>query len=135
MKIRSALLTTATAGAFALTACAGSDEKSSAAQAKTTPQQAIGEIGEVRTALDKGLDQLRAGDRAAADETVSEGYLQHFEKVEGPLGERDRDLNEKLEETLRDGLRAKIKSAPVTEVEKLVGTIKGDLDAAEAKLR
>jgi hypothetical protein len=135
MTIRSAVLTTAMAGACALTACGDDDKKPAADEAKTTPQQAIVEIGAVRQSLDTALGQLHTGDKAAAEETVSEAYVQHFEKVEGPLDQRDHELNEDLEETLSGELRDKIKSAPVPDVEKLVEEIKGDLDTAEAKLR
>ncbi|MGH9363622.1 MAG: hypothetical protein ACRD2T_17060, partial [Thermoanaerobaculia bacterium] len=55
------------------------------AEAKSTPAQAIDEIGETSTGLDQALAQLRDGDAKAAKETVAETYLQHFEEVEAPL--------------------------------------------------
>jgi len=136
MLIRSALSIAAIGGVVALSAC-GDDEKSSEteAEAKASPQQAITEIGAVRTALGQAVDQVKAGDKAAADSTVSEAYLQHFEKVEGPLEERDHELNEKLEDSIREELRDTIKTGSATEVEALVEEIEGDLTTAEAKLK
>jgi len=137
MFIRSALSAAAISSVVALSACGGDDEKSSEpeAEAKASPQQAITEIAAVRTALGEAVDQLKAGDKAAADETVSEAYLQHFEKVEGPLEERDHELNEELEESISHELRDKIKTGSETEVEALVVEIEGDLTTAEAKLK
>ena len=136
MLIRSALSIAAIGGVVALSAC-GDDEKSSEteAEAKASPQQAITEIAAVRTALGQAVDQVKAGDKAAADSTVSEAYLQHFEKVEGPLEERDHELNEKLEDSIREELRDTIKTGSATEVETLVEEIEGDLTTAEAKLK
>jgi hypothetical protein len=136
MFVRSALSVAAIGSVVALSAC-GDDEKSSEseAEAKASPQQAITEIAAVRTALGQAVDQVKAGDKAAADSTVSEAYLQHFEKVEGPLEERDHELNEKLEDSIREELRDTIKSGSATEVETLVEEIEGDLTTAEAKLK
>jgi hypothetical protein len=136
MFVRSALSVAAIGSVVALSAC-GDDEKSSEseAEAKASPQQAITEIAAVRTALGQAVDQVKAGDKAAADSTVSEAYLQHFEKVEGPLEERDHELNEKLEDSIREELRDTIKTGSATEVEALVEEIEGDLTTAEAKLK
>jgi hypothetical protein len=136
MFVRSALSVAAIGSVVALSAC-GDDEKSSEseAEAKASPQQAITEIAAVRTALGQAVDQVKAGDKAAADSTVSEAYLQHFEKVEGPLEERDHELNEKLEDSIREELRDTIKTGSATEVETLVEEIEGDLTTAEAKLK
>jgi hypothetical protein len=136
MFVRSALSVAAIGSVVALSAC-GDDEKSSEseAEAKASPQQAITEIAAVRTALGQAVDQVKAGDKAAADSTVSEAYLQHFEKVEGPLEERDHELNEKLEDSIREELRDTIKTGSESDVEALVEEIEGDLTTAEAKLK
>jgi len=137
MKLRSFVPVLASCGALALVAC-GDDEESSkeAGEEKSTPAVAVREIGETETALDQALDQLRAGDRKQAEETVAEAYLQHFEKVEGPLEKADPELNEELEEAISGELREKIRSgAPVPEVTKLVGEVKRDLVTAEGKLK
>jgi len=136
MFIRSALTTAAVGGVVALSACGSdNDKKSEEAEANTSPQQAITEIAAVRTALGTAVEQVKSGDKAAADNTVSEAYLQHFEKVEGPLEERDHELNEELEEAISQELRDKIKTASASEVEAFVEEIEGDLTTAEGKLK
>ena len=135
MKLRTALTSFALVSAFAVAACGGESEAEKEAE-NTTPAQARAEIGEVRKALDTAVASLREGDAKAADNAVSEGYLQHFEKVEGPLGKVDGELNEKLEDSIREELREKIQDGgSVTEVTQLVSTIKADLATAEQKLR
>jgi type IV pilus biogenesis protein CpaD/CtpE len=135
MKIRSVLLAAVLAGSFALAACGSDDKSSEAAEEQATPQQAIDEIGEVEGALDTALTQVKAGDTAAAKETVSEAYVDHFEKVEGPLGKVDEQLNEELEEAISTELREKIESgASAAEIEKLIGEIKANLATAKGKL-
>jgi hypothetical protein len=135
MFIRSALSVAAIGGVVALSACGDDKDSSDEAEANTSPQQAITEIAAVRTALGQAVEQVDAGDKAAADNTVSEAYLQHFEKVEGPLEERDHELNEELEESISQELRDKIKSGSATDVQALVEEIEDDLTTAEAKLK
>jgi flagellar motility protein MotE (MotC chaperone) len=135
MSIRTAIAAFTACAALGLVACGGEDEESSQSE-ESTPAQAVAEIGEVRAALDRAIDQVRAGDRQAADETLSEGYLQHFEKVEGPLEKVDEELNEGLEDLLRDDLRARVKAgAAVAEIQSMVSQAKADLATAETKLR
>ena len=131
--MRSAVLTAGLTASLALAAC-GSDDKSTATTASAG--EARTEAAATRVSLQKALTQLKAGDRKAADDTVSEGYLQHFEDVEGPLDKVDHELNEKLEDGIKGDLREKIKSgAPVAEVEQLVASLDADLKTAESKLR
>src|SRR3954454_7059510 len=133
MKIRHVLLPVATAMSVSLVACGGEDKSS--ANEQSTPAQAVMEIGTVETALETALRQVEAGDRPAAEETVAQAYVDHFEKVEGPLGKADGELNEKLEEAISDELRQKIESgAPAAEVQTLVAKIKADLATAKRKL-
>ena len=122
------------AGAFA--AGCGSDDSSSDAESKATPQQALREIGEVRKGLEQAVSTYKSGDKAAADEQVGDTYLQHFELVEGPLDEADHELNESLEDGIREELREKIKAgAPATEIDQLHREIVTNLDKAETALR
>lgn len=133
--IRFALLAFTITAAFALAACGDDDKSSEAGKEQATPQEAITEIGAVETALDKAVTQVKAGDSATAEETVAEAYLQHFEKVEGPLGKVDDELNERLEENISGTLREKIKGgASAAEVQTLVERIKADLATAKGKL-
>ena len=131
--MRSAVLTAGLTASLALAAC-GSDEQSAPPAASAS--EARSEAAATRVSLRKALAQVKAGDRKAADNTVSEGYLQHFEDVEGPLDKVDHELNEKLEGGIKDDLREKIRSgAPASEVEQLVASLDADLATAERKLR
>jgi hypothetical protein len=131
--MRSAALTAGVTASLALAAC-GSDDKRAAPVASAS--EARTEAAATRVALRKALAEVKAGHRKAADNTVSEGYLQHFEDVEGPLDKVDHELNEKLEDSIKGDLREKISSgAPVAEVERLIASLDADLKTAEAKLR
>src|SRR3954454_7725655 len=148
MSLRTVAVALTFASSLALAAC-GSDEKTAAqstqstesaesaeAEENATPAEAREEIGEVRAALDTAVASLKEGDAKAAEDAVSEGYLQHFEKVEGPLEEADAELNEKLEDGIREELRAKIRDGgSVAEVTRMVSDLKADLATAEQKLR
>jgi hypothetical protein len=136
VKLRSAFVSLAVVSALALSACGGESESEQAAEQSATPAEARAEIGEVRKALDTAVAQLGEGDAKAADNTVSEGYLEHFEKVEGPLEKVDGELNAKLEDSIREELREKIQDGgSVAEVTRMVSAIKIDLATAEQKLR
>jgi hypothetical protein len=124
--------------ALALLAGCGDDGDSAAADEEraVTPREAIAEIGQVRDGLDAGLAAYRQGDAAEADELVGDAYLEHFELVEGPLGERDEELNEELEELIRDEIRSEIGAgAPAPDVAALVGEANRELGEAEEALR
>jgi hypothetical protein len=120
-------------GALALAGagCGSSDDEESA-----TPTEAVAEIDEVKSMLDQGLAQYRSGDVAAADTTVGDAYLEHFEKVEHPLEERDDELMEDLEHRISTEIRDRMKAdAPADEVAQLIDDTKADLDTAKAKLQ
>src|SRR4051812_25497093 len=109
MSLRPAVAALALVSSLALAACGSAGDKK-AEEEQGTPAEARAEIGEVRAALDTAVASLKEGDVKAAEDAVSEGYLQHFEKVEGPLGSVDEELNEKLEETIREQLRDTIRN-------------------------
>jgi high-affinity iron transporter len=105
------------------------------AEADVTPDEAITEIGAVRSGLDQGLAAYRKGDADAADQAVGDAYLEHFELVEGPLEEADPELNEELEVLIRETLTNAIaEGEPVKDVEKLVDDANAGLDEAEKAL-
>jgi hypothetical protein len=137
---RAVALTAAMAGTLAVGAC-GSDEKNDnqareAVEQESSPQVAITEIGETQAGLKKGLAAYDPATPARADEIVAETYLQHFEKVEGPLGKVDPELNEELEEAISGEIRGDIKKkVPRTELERLVKSTQADLETAKEKLR
>lgn len=111
------------------------DKASEEAKHGTTPQQAIVEIGKVRSGLAQALATYKAGDASTADEQVGDTYLKHFELVEGPLEEADHELNEELEDTIREELREQIRAdAGAAKVAQLVKEIDTKLDEAEQAL-
>lgn len=133
LKSRHTVAAVSLSAALGLGACGG-DDKAGGKPASASDARA--QAAATRKALQTALTQVKAGDRKAADNTVSEGYLQHFEDVEGPLGKADKELNEKLEDSIKVDLRHKIRSnAPAAEVEKLIQSLDADLARAEQKLR
>jgi hypothetical protein len=130
------LATTGTA--LALGAC-GQDR--SAATRAPEPENAsaataLKELGETRDGLVVAQRAYAAGDRAMAKEGVAEAYVSHFEEVEGPLGRRDGDLKERLEEAIREDLRKLIdRRAAGPVVTRALRGIYADLDRAEALLK
>jgi hypothetical protein len=108
--------------------CGGSD---GAEEESATPTEAVAEIREIKTLLEAAVDQVQAGDRTTAEETVGNAYLEHFEPVEKPLGERDHDLMEELEEAISTDLRNDIKGGEsAAEISTKVAEIEADLDRA-----
>ncbi|MFL5973117.1 MAG: hypothetical protein ACJ750_12095 [Gaiellaceae bacterium] len=132
--------------ALTVTAC-GSDEDDSSPAAATateegeeegeiTAEEAAAEIDEIKRMLDEGLAQYQDGDQEAADTTVGDAYLEHFEKVEHSLEERDQELMEDLEHRISTEIRDEMKEgASADEVAALVEETKADLDTAKAKLQ
>ena len=114
--------------ALAVAGCGGSDESDAES---ATPAEAVAEIAVIKTMLATAVDEVRAGDADAAEETVGDAYLEHFEKVEGPLGERDHEFMEELEEAISTDLRNEIKNGTSsTEIQAEVDRINEDLDRA-----
>ena len=108
--------------------CGGSDESE---EESATPAEAVEEIGEIKTLLATAVDQVRSGAAEAAEETVGDAYLEHFESVEDPLGDRDHDLMEELEEAISTDLRNDIKDGQSADaIEAKVDEIGADLDKA-----
>jgi hypothetical protein len=118
-----------------LAACGDDDSDESSETASVTPGQAITEIGEVRAGLDEALATYEDGDAEQAQRLAEDAYLEHFELVEGPLEEADPELNEELEETIREEFVGEIESgAPQADVEALRTEIDRGLDEAEEAL-
>jgi hypothetical protein len=117
--------------ALAGTACGSSDDDE-----ETSPAAAVAEIDEIKAMLDTGLAQYRSGDQEAADTTVGDAYLEHFEHVEDPLGERDHELMEDLEHRISTEIRDEMKDGtPPDQVATLIAETKADLDTAKARLQ
>jgi hypothetical protein len=116
----------------ALAACGGGDSGSGDA---VSSQEATAEIDEIKTMLDDGLTKYRSGDADAAEQIVGDAYLEHFEKVEHPLEERDPELMEKLEKRISTEIRDEMKSGTEADtIASLIDETKMDLDTAKAKL-
>jgi hypothetical protein len=82
------------------------------------------------------LASYKSGNPAAAEEQVSEAYLSHFEHVEGPLEKVDAELVEELEDGIREGLRASVKSGKGSaKVERSFRDVFAQMTKAEAALR
>jgi hypothetical protein len=117
---------------LALAACGGGDSGSADA---VSSQEATAEIDEIKTMLDDGLTKYRSGDAEAAEQIVGDAYLEHFEKVEHPLEERDPELMEKLEKRISTEIRDEMKSGTEADtIASLIDETKMDLDTAKAKL-
>lgn len=135
MKVRYGVATALAAGTLAA-GCGSDAGGTEAKQGSATPEQAIREIAAVRKGLDQAVATYRSGDKATADQQVGDTYLQHFEHVEGPLGKADAELNEQLEDGIREELRGLIKDgAPKARVSAKHAEIAAGLDKAEAALR
>lgn len=133
-RFRSALAVTFAAAGLALGAC-GDDEESGSEEPTATPAEAITEIGEVRSGLDEALAAYEDGDAETAEQLAGDAYLEHFEIVEGPLEEVDAELNEELEELIREELRtAIVEGESVKDVEALVEEANAGLAEAETAL-
>jgi hypothetical protein len=136
MKLRSAALTVALSSGFALAACGSQDKSAQGTAEQDTPAVALAEIPQVKAGLDRAVTQLRGGDAKAAGETVSNTYVDHFEKVETPLEKVDHALKEELEEGISTDLRKEITDGvPAAQVSTHVDQLKADLDTAAEKLK
>jgi hypothetical protein len=133
MFIRSALSAIAVGSVVALTAC-GNDKNESASEPKVSNEQAITEVEATRNGLSEALDKSKAGRDQEADNLASEAYLQHFEKVEGPLEEANHELNEQLEESISQEYRAKLKAGDTAGAEDLLAEINRNLTLAAGEL-
>jgi hypothetical protein len=114
----------------------GDSSTSEHEEATATPQKAIAEIALVRAGIAAGLAAYEEGDAKKADELIGDAYLEHFEVVEGPLGESDEELNEELEFLISTEIRQEIKQgAKPAEVAALVEEANRQLDQAEKALK
>jgi ABC-type phosphate transport system substrate-binding protein len=133
---RAAAISLTVAGVLALAACGGDgNESDQAAGRRSTPARAIEELGATGSALDRAVAAVEAGDRARANEILSEAYVEHFEHVEVPLEKVDAGLKEELEKTISGTLRDQVRSgASAAEFARSVTGVKRDLATAERKL-
>ena len=127
------LLLAALTGLLVVAGCGGEDEE---AEESATPSEAVQEIDQIKQLLDEALAQYRVGDAETAEETTGDAYLEHFEKVEGPLGEEDHEFMEELEHRISTEIRDEMKNgASVADVQALIDETKTDLDQAQRLLQ
>ncbi len=95
---------------------------------------ASGSLARTRVALDRMLEQYRAGDHDAARRLALSAYLDGFEPVEPVLSARDPALKLRIEAAMLD-LRSLIsRGASVAVVEAQTEHVRGLLDTADAAL-
>ncbi|MGZ4681744.1 MAG: FTR1 family iron permease [Acidimicrobiales bacterium] len=110
----------------------------SAQQSAVSKQEAITQLGNVRTSIDETLRLLKASDsqesRDAAFEQARSGYLDHFELVEIPLRVVDPALTVKAEAQFAE-IRELIRDdGSVDEVRTQIIALRGIIDDAERRL-
>ena len=90
----------------------------------------------IETLLATARSHYQGGMTDAANEAVISAYLDHFEQLERPLAAKNKALELKIEETLKNGLRALIrqKVTPVQFCAALDATMK-DLATAKGLLQ
>ena len=96
----------------------------------------LADFASIETLLSTARGHYRSGMADAANEAIISAYLDHFENLERPLAVKNKALELKLEETLKNGLRALIrqKVTPVQFSAALDATLK-DLKAAKGLLQ
>ena len=116
----------------------GSDSESSdeaTTEESSSTAEALEQVEAIPGLLDEAVTTYRSGDHDAAADAVGDIYLEHYEDVEGPLGERNHDLMEEIEEQISTELRQAMETGePESEIDALVAKIKTNLEQAEKEL-
>jgi hypothetical protein len=113
----------------------GDETETEGEEEESTPEEALDEIEAIGPLLDDAVTQYESGDHDGAADAVGDIYLDHFEKVEGPLGNVNHDLMEDLEKAISTDLRQAMENdEPDEKIESMVADIKSDLDKAEQEL-
>lgn len=134
MVLRALLLFALVCGLVTVAGCGGSSD-SETTEETATAAEALVAIRAIPALLDAAVAQYAAGQHEAAAEAVGDIYLEHYEEVEGPLGEVNHDLMEEIEEQISTELRgAMTDGAPQEEIDALVAEIKTGLQQAEEEL-
>ena len=96
----------------------------------------LADFASIETLLATARSHYQGGMTDAANEAVISAYLDHFEQLERPLAAKNKALELKIEETLKNGLRALIrqKVTPVQFGAALDATMK-DLATAKGLLQ
>ena len=133
MVLRVLLLFALVCGLVTVAGCGGSSD--SETEEGATAAEALVAIRAIPALLDAAVVKYAAGQHEAAAEAVGDIYLEHYEMVEGPLGDVNHDLMEEIEEQISTELRgAMTDGAPQEEIDALVAEIKTGLEQAEEEL-
>jgi hypothetical protein len=140
-RVRRLLVLGVVLGAFAVGVAGCGDSDSGSTATETTEEhassaaEALEQVRAIPALLDDAVATYTSGDQEAAADAVGDIYLEHYEDVEGPLGDRNHDLMEELEEQISTELRQDMEAGkPQGEIEALVADIKSNLERAEQEL-
>ncbi|MCE4613417.1 MAG: hypothetical protein F7C07_06265 [Desulfurococcales archaeon] len=93
------------------------------------PLQAL--LEETKRLVSQAVAEYRKGEYEEAESLVIEAYLEAYELAEPMLAEKDPQLNDEIENLLREELRSRIaQRAPISEVESLADELLKKLDQA-----
>jgi hypothetical protein len=145
--LRRIVLLFALVGALAIgvTGCGDSDsapggettteEQTATEEETSSAARALAQVKAIPALLDAAVATYKAGDHDAAADAVGDVYLEHYEDVEGPLGKRNHDLMEEIEEQISTDLRRAMRQGkPEGRIDTLVSDIKSNLEQAEQEL-
>lgn len=122
--------------ALSLAACGSDDSNSEPTEPTSSPAQAVQAIDATSSLLGQARAAYESGDKAKAEELVSEAYVSNFEHAEGPLEEADHELTEELEDGIREELLEDVKNgAPAAEISSAIEKLQADLATAKQKLQ
>lgn len=89
-------------------------------------------VQNIRMILAKAVEEYEEGEYEEALSFAIKAYLDNYEFIERDVDAQDEELNEDMEQLLRDELQEKIRNrAPVSEVKALASEINAKLDAVE----
>jgi len=89
-------------------------------------------VKNIRILLEKTVKEYEEGEYEEAMSFAIKAYLDNYEFLENDVEEHDEELNDEIEQMLRDELQEKIRNrAPASEIKQLVGEINAKLDAVE----
>ncbi|PYE54639.1 hypothetical protein [Deinococcus yavapaiensis] len=86
-------------------------------------------LATIEKLLGEAKGHYAGGMADAAEEAIIDAYLENYEYLESPLAKKDKTLELKLEKTLRENLRALLKTKPTA------AKFNGAVDAALADLK
>ena len=93
-------------------------------------------INNIRTLLDKSIENAKKGNYQSAESLVIEAYLDNFEFLEGEIATHDESLMKNTEGLLREQLRNLIQGkADMDDIQKMIQKINTNLNEIEKILK